>query len=184
MLRNQICKRRIVEKELEETLEITRRLSITDKLTGIYNRLHIDQFLEQEIQRSHRYGNALSIALIDIDDFKEVNDTYGHVIGDEVLVQCVLTISPMIRKTDVFGRWGGEEFLVICPETDLKSALEVAEAIRSKIEISSFKEVGNKTVSIGVTSYVPADTISTMIIRADTALYDAKNMGKNKVVSG
>ncbi len=182
LLRRQIVKRKRLEKELKKEIEKTTKLSTTDKLTGINNRLYIDQYLEQEIQRSHRYGNALSILMIDIDDFKNVNDTHGHIIGDEVLIQFVKIISPMTRKTDVLGRWGGEEFLLICTETDLDSAGKVAEEIRSEVEKFSFDTVGKKTVSIGVASYGLTDTIVTLIARADAALYNAKNEGKNRVI--
>ncbi|GIT97588.1 diguanylate cyclase [Sulfurovum sp. TSL1] len=183
LLRNQIIKRKEVEKELQEAVKKTTKLSLTDTLTGICNRLYLDQFLEEEIQRSQRYGNDLSIILIDIDDFKSVNDQYGHIIGDKVLVDLVAIILPMIRKTDVFGRWGGEEFLIICTETDLNSALEVAESIRSKVDANNFKTVGNKTVSMGVTAFSPNDTIVSIISRADKALYRAKMNGKNGIVS-
>ena len=181
LLRKQIIKRKQVEKELQEAVKKTTKLSITDTLTGIRNRLYLDQFLEEEIQRSQRYGNHLSIILIDIDDFKKVNDQYGHIIGDKVLVDLVDMISPMIRKTDVFGRWGGEEFLIICTETDLNNAVILAEGIRSKIDAYTFDTVGKKTVSMGVTDFVPNDTIVSMISRADKALYRAKEHGKNRV---
>jgi polar amino acid transport system substrate-binding protein len=183
LLRKQIIKRKQVEKELQEAVKKTTKLSITDTLTGIRNRLYLDQFLEEEIQRSQRYGNHLSIILIDIDDFKKVNDQYGHIIGDKVLVDLVDMISPMIRKTDVFGRWGGEEFLIICTETDLNNAVILAEGIRSKIDAYTFDTVGKKTVSMGVTDFVPNDTIVSMISRADKALYRAKEHGKNRVAS-
>lgn len=183
LLRNQILKRKLVEKELQEAVEKTTRLSITDTLTGINNRLYIDQFLEEEIQRSQRYGNELSIIMLDIDDFKKVNDEYGHLVGDEVLMQFVSIISSMIRKTDVFGRWGGEEFFIISTETNMNSAMEMAEEIRSQIEAFSFNTAGHKTASIGVSTYKENDTITTLVARADTALYKAKNEGKNRVSS-
>lgn len=183
LLRNQIIKRKKVEKELQEAVKKTTKLSITDTLTGIRNRLYLDQFLEEEIQRSQRYGNDLSIILMDIDDFKNVNDQYGHIIGDKFLVDFVGIILPMIRKTDVFGRWGGEEFLIICTETDLHTAVEIAESIRSKIATYVFETVGNETVSMGVAAFVPNDTIVSILSRADRALYSAKGNGKNRVVS-
>jgi polar amino acid transport system substrate-binding protein len=183
LLRNQIIKRKKVEKELKEAVKKTTKLSLTDTLTGISNRLYIDQFLEEEIQRSQRYGNDLSIILIDIDNFKSVNDQYGHIIGDKVLIDMAGIISPMIRKTDVFGRWGGEEFLIICTETDLNTAVKIAEGIRAKIDAYDFKEVGSKTVSMGVTAFIPNDTIVSIVSRADKALYSAKKNGKNRVVS-
>jgi polar amino acid transport system substrate-binding protein len=183
LLRNQIIKRKKVEKELKEAVKKTTKLSLTDTLTGISNRLYIDQFLEEEIQRSQRYGNNLSIILIDIDNFKHVNDQYGHIIGDKVLIDMAGIISPMIRKTDVFGRWGGEEFLIICTETDLNTAVEIAEGIRTKIDAYDFKAVGSKTVSMGVTAFIPNDTMGSIISRADKALYRAKKNGKNRVVS-
>lgn len=183
LLRKQIIKRKEVEKELQEAVKKTTKLSITDALTGIRNRLYLDQFLGEEIERSQRYGNHLSIILIDIDDFKKVNDQHGHIVGDKVLVDLVDLISPMIRKTDIFGRWGGEEFLIICTETDLNKALVLAEGIRAKIDAYTFNTVGKKTVSMGVAAFVPHDTIVSLISRADKALYRAKENGKNRVAS-
>jgi|GEM_PF-1589801 len=159
------------------------QLSITDKLTGLFNRFKLDEVLAQEVLRSERYSNKLSLVIIDIDFFKSVNDTYGHQVGDKVLVTFAQLLKKNIRSTDIIGRWGGEEFLVICPQTDNNGVLTLFENIRKKIEDYNFESVGNKTASFGVTSFTSGDTPESLISRADTALYQAKNSGRNCVKS-
>ncbi|MBF0572348.1 MAG: diguanylate cyclase [Desulfamplus sp.] len=166
---------------LESRAEIS-RLAITDKLTGLFNRLKIDEVLQREILKSQRYNSKLSIILADIDNFKCINDTYGHLTGDKILVDVAKIISSRTRKTDLIGRWGGEEFIAICLETDIDNAVSIAEEIRTKIESYTF-DIGNSvTLSIGVSTYKFMDSIDTLIARADSALYDAKRSGKNKVM--
>ncbi|MBF0102842.1 MAG: GGDEF domain-containing protein [Desulfobacterales bacterium] len=155
-------------------------LSVTDKLTGVYNRLKLDELLNNELDRANRYGNTLSILLMDIDHFKEVNDTYGHQCGDKVLIDIANILKDRIRKTDFVGRWGGEEFLIICTETNLSDAHFLAEGIRKIIETYNFPIAGSKTVSFGVTERKPDDTIEHILARADAALYRAKNAGRNR----
>ncbi|MBF0235622.1 MAG: diguanylate cyclase, partial [Desulfamplus sp.] len=122
--RNVVLQRLVEEKtsHLNEALIQINKLASTDKLTGLYNRLKIDEYIDSELQRTQRYNNKLSVILIDIDWFKKINDNYGHLTGDEVLVEFAQLISQRIRKTDLAGRWGGEEFIVVCPETSLDSA--------------------------------------------------------------
>lgn len=156
-------------------------LSSTDNLTKIYNRAKIDDFLRREIDRARRYQRVLSIMILDIDHFKQVNDQYGHQTGDAVLKEFANIISNNLRQSDLFGRWGGEKFLIICPETDLPSACTVAEKLRKMIEEFSFSSVGHKTASFGVTCLTPGDDEESLIKKADEALYSAKNSGRNKV---
>lgn len=167
----------IIEKQNKE-LEI---LATTDKLTGIYNRKKIDEIIKNEIDRSIRYNHSFGCAIIDIDFFKKINDTYGHLVGDEVLVRISSLINENIRKSDYFGRWGGEEFLIIFPEINKDNMLTVLEKIRGIIEETPINNIGYKTVSIGATEFDKNDNINTIIKRADDALYEAKESGRNKV---
>lgn len=169
-------------KELHEKNKLLVKLSTTDQLTKLYNRVKLDETFENEINRASRYKKEFSILLIDIDFFKSVNDVFGHQVGDSVLVEFADIMKNSIRKIDILGRWGGEEFLIICPNTASKGAIALAENIRKKIQSHLFAVVGNKTVSIGVSTYMPDDTEEKMVERADKALYSAKNDGRNQVV--
>lgn len=159
------------------------QLSVTDKLTGLSNRLHIDEILQREQERFNRHGTPFSVILLDIDDFKQVNDNYGHDVGDALLQRFAEVLEKNVRQLDTVGRWGGEEFIVICEGTSQPRAMILAEKLRQKVEQTLFVQVGNKTVSIGVSGFNPDDNISTLFKRADNALYTAKNRGKNCVVS-
>ncbi len=155
-------------------------LAEVDSLTGVYNRRKIEEVLSKEAERSKRYGNSVSLMLIDIDDFKEVNDTYGHQIGDEVLKRVARTIRQNLRRTDSVGRYGGEEFLVILPETDVQRAIKAGERIRKAVEREQFR-FGSVTVSVGVTVLKNTDDFGTLFNRLDRAMYLAKERGKNRV---
>lgn len=157
------------------------RLAVTDKLTGLYNRRRFEEVLENELSRSRRFNHPFSLMIIDIDHFKEVNDSFGHDVGDRVLIEISKLIKENIRSTDVLVRWGGEEFVIICLETNLSSIKSIADNIRKKIESYTFKDIGNKTVSIGLTVYENDDTQASILKRADNALYKAKNDGRNRV---
>ncbi len=157
-------------------------LAITDNLTGLYNRTKLDEVLNNELARSKRFSYNFSFMLIDIDYFKIVNDTYGHQVGDDFLVEFTELISNNSRSTDSFFRWGGEEFVMICPEVDKEKILIHADKLRQKVELHKFKTVGNKTISIGITLSKNDDTIDSLVHRADEALYMAKNSGRNKIV--
>ena len=154
-----------------------------DNLTGLYNREKLNEFLTFEMNISSRYESPLSIILFDIDNFKAVNDTYGHISGDHVLRQLALLAQNNIRKTDIVARWGGEEFLVVAPSTALNSAKIIAENIRRTISEDNFPEVGQITCSFGVTSYIINESAEELFKRVDIALYDAKSSGKNIVCS-
>lgn len=154
----------------------------TDPLTGLHNRLNFDQALAREMERSHRYGTPLSLVLYDIDHFKRVNDTYGHLIGDKVLVQLSRFVPNLIRTTDFLARWGGEEFVILVPGSGGPMAFQAAEKLRDAVGQVVFEDVGTITCSFGVTQWVPGETAAEFIARADEALYHAKANGRNQVV--
>ena len=170
-------------KELESELE---RLAKTDKLTGAYNRAKLDEVLDLEMDRASRYTRPLSVALFDVDCFKEVNDNYGHISGDRVLRAAADLIREHMRKVDWLVRFGGDEFLVIAPDTDLEGIEVMTERIRKAVEEFDFGcdvPRGMVTVSIGVARYEDGDGADELISRADNRLYEAKEGGRNKVVS-
>ncbi|MDT8446333.1 MAG: diguanylate cyclase [bacterium] len=156
-------------------------LSITDPLTGAFNRNKLTQAFEREIARAERYSQPLSVILLDLDHFKLVNDTHGHLVGDQVLVATVQLLQRELRKTDILGRWGGEEFLVLCPETENPGAVLLAEKLRLALEAAVHPSAGRVTVSIGVTSYRAGDQAESLVARADEALYRSKDQGRNQV---
>jgi len=152
-----------------------------DKLTQIFNRTKFDDLLEYEVKRNHRYNSNLSLILFDIDHFKSVNDTYGHMVGDEVLKTIAKVVKEKIRETDIFARWGGEEFVILMPQTDIDNAITIAEYIRELLESTVHKDVGKSTCSFGLTSLKENDRIEEFLERADDALYKAKKNGRNRV---
>ncbi|MGE4397761.1 MAG: diguanylate cyclase [Sulfurimonas sp.] len=160
-------------------------LSQTDSLTGLWNRRHLEETLESEFKRAKRYSNELSIMIIDLDHFKNINDTYGHMAGDEVLREISARIKKCQRETDFIGRYGGEEIVVILPETDLHTASKVAETIRKTIEkepVEFEDEIINVTTSIGISSMRNEhENYATLFSEADEALYNAKKLGRNRV---
>ncbi len=159
-------------------------LSTTDQLTGMSNRLRLEVALEQEWARCERTQGCFSLILLDIDKFKSVNDMHGHQVGDAVLVELAKVLNDNIRKTDVVGRWGGEEFLIVCIDTTAEAAAAIAEKIRSTMAAHDIAIAGPKTGSFGVSSYCPGDNIKSMMRRADAALYRAKEAGRNRVEVG
>ena len=157
-------------------------LSTTDHLTGIANRLKLDALLDDEIDRAKRYQQALSFIIIDIDHFKKVNDTFGHQEGDKVLQGFARLLQTRIRNIDVCGRWGGEEFCIICPATSGSEAYRLAEDLRGQIEASEFGQVDGLTASFGLASFKQQqDSFKDLIHRADIALYQSKQYGRNQV---
>ncbi|MBC3863397.1 diguanylate cyclase [Undibacterium jejuense] len=167
--------------ELDEKNKQLEMLSVTDRLTGLYNRLKLDLTLEAEYGRYIRSGKVFSVILMDVDHFKTVNDTYGHQVGDMVLEAIAEILKAGVRDHDVIGRWGGEEFLVVCPDTDLAEALAVAERLRLGVATHHFAVVKNKTSSFGVATIRSKEMISSLVARADTALYCAKQNGRDRV---
>ena len=176
----------ITQKKLNEMrlIEEKKKLiteSLTDPLTGILNRRAILEELSQRMNH-HLYDfEHLSILMLDIDFFKKINDNYGHIVGDKVLIKVSEIISQLIRGFDTVGRYGGEEFLVILPNTNSENAYKAAERIRKKIEETEFDDIEHLTVSIGFTSYAD-ESIESLINKADQNLYEAKKTGRNKVV--
>lgn len=166
------------QKKMQE--EIT-KISITDKLTQIYNRVKLDEVLENELKRSMRSKSSFSVIMADIDKFKLVNDNYGHQVGDIVLSEVSKILKDNSRSIDVIGRWGGEEFIIILPNSNLSGAKILAEKLRVKIENAKFTKAGNITCSFGVAEYIEGDTSDDLVSRADAALYRAKDNGRNRV---
>lgn len=155
-------------------------LAWTDSLTGVPNRRRIEDLLEQEIDRAARYELPLSLITIDLDDFKQLNDTLGHDAGDAALIEAARLIGCCLRASDGFGRWGGEEFTVVAPETDAGEASHLADRIRTAIEDHDFGE-RRLSASFGVAVYGLGDDTSSLLKRSDLALYRAKKLGKNRV---
>jgi len=169
-----ITERKRMEKELK-------RVSVTDNLTQVYNRTKYEEVIKREIERTKRSSSPLSVAMFDIDHFKKVNDTHGHAVGDYVLKTLSQIAKGNIRDIDYLIRWGGEEFLLIALDTDLRGTEVLAEKIRKAIENYSFDKVGHITVSFGVTQFKQDDTEDSFMKRADDALYQAKEKGRNRV---
>jgi len=161
--------------------EAMERLALTDHLTEIANRRQLDEVVLQEISQVQRYEQALSGIMFDLDHFKQVNDTYGHDIGDYVLKEVVRTARPLLRPADLIGRWGGEEFFIIARHTNIANARILAERLRQAIAAHEFKWIGSITASFGVAEYYAGEKVDDWLKRTDTALYQAKHEGRNKV---
>jgi diguanylate cyclase (GGDEF)-like protein len=174
---------KIILNKLDVAYNELEKVSITDKLTSVFNRVKLDSVIIDEHKRYERNGNEYSLILFDIDHFKSVNDTYGHIIGDMVLQQLASLVSNTIRTTDILGRWGGEEFLVICPTTSKDGATSLAEKIRMSVEKHKFTEVGTVTASFGVGTIKENLNSDDLLKLVDESLYKAKEEGRNKVVS-
>ncbi|WP_066172178.1 GGDEF domain-containing protein [Arcobacter porcinus] len=157
------------------------KISSIDYLTKINNRKSIDYFLNENIRFFERYKENFSIILIDIDKFKDINDTYGHLVGDNILIEFSELIRKSIREIDILGRFGGEEFIIVCRKTKIEGALKLSEELRKKVANHNFLVVEELTASFGVAEYNSKDNIFTLIKKADTALYLAKTNGRNKV---
>lgn len=166
---------------LEKRTEELDRISHTDALTMIHNRLRLDEALTAEVNRFKRYRTPFSLIISDIDFFKRINDKYGHPVGDRILIDLCKLISEQLRSTDIFGRWGGEEFMILCPATTKEEAIITAEKLRRAIEETYFEPVGHMTVSFGVTMVEEGDGEKELVSRADKQLYRAKREGRNRV---
>lgn len=165
----------------ERADEKNRLMAITDSLTGCWNRLRVKECMQYEVTRYQRYGVPVSILLIDIDFFKSVNDLHGHVTGDRLLKEFAALVRTLQRDTDLFGRWGGEEFIVVLPSSDAAAAAVMAERIRHETASATFADGLRITISIGLAEYLPGETLEQWIGRADAALYTAKNTGRNRI---
>lgn len=171
---------------LRECIEVERSKAYNDALTGVPNRMAFDERINEEYKRWQRYKNNLTLCLVDIDKFKSVNDTYGHKAGDIVLRTIAKKCASKVRKSDYFCRYGGEEFALILPETDLTAAVIVAETLRESIEQCSFQygeENVTITISCGLAQVKGKDSLDSLFKRADKALYQAKETGRNRCVS-
>ncbi len=157
------------------------RLSVTDPLTGLPNRLALDRVLEDEAARGQRHGRTFSVIIGDIDHFKRINDIHGHAVGDTALREAAATLAASVRGTDTAGRFGGEEFLVVCPETDAAGAEILAENLRAGVEERIYAKGERLTMSFGVAESRPGESPSRLVARADAALYRAKALGRNRV---
>ncbi len=167
--------------KLQDLARDLRFQATTDPLTGLYNRLRFNQALAAKMLRSMRSKMPFSVIIFDVDRFKQVNDTYGHQAGDRVLVRLAAIVAERLRASDVFARWGGEEFVVLVPDLEGRTACQVAEKLRVAIEQTAFDGVGATTCSFGVAQYDEDDTAESLIARADLALYRAKLNGRNRV---
>ena len=157
------------------------KLSVTDKLTQLYNRVKLDEIFTIEIAKFRRYNTSFSMILLDIDHFKEVNDTHGHNVGDTILREIANILKSSVRVEDVVGRWGGEEFIILTNNYSIEGLLSLAEKVRKNIENYDFTVVGKKTASFGISTLTEEDTQESMVARADKSLYHAKKTGRNKV---
>ncbi|NOZ60237.1 MAG: sensor domain-containing diguanylate cyclase [Calditrichaeota bacterium] len=180
-----------IAKVIDKTLLFreTKELSITDELTGLYNRRYFNERFDREVQRAKRYKRPLAVLMIDIDYFKNFNDVNGHLMGDEILKRVAHTLDSNIRKADLLARYGGEEFVVVLPEIDKNHALQVAEKLRATIDRKRFPKQENQpgknlTISVGVAAF-PGDSTDAreLVDLADRALYKAKAAGRNQVVA-
>jgi two-component system cell cycle response regulator len=174
-------------RELEVANKRLRKLSITDGLTGLFNHRHVHELLRDEWERSLRSGEPVGVAMLDLDRFKSINDTYGHPTGDVVLYETARIISETAREIDMVGRYGGEEFIAILPNTDEEAAAHFAERVREQVEAHLYRDEENEirmTVSCGVAS-APLEGIDSpeaLLKMADEALYSAKTSGRNRVI--
>lgn len=181
-----VLKERRLTQERVYMLEKLKRLSITDGLTKLYNSRYFYSQLKIEIDRTIRYDRPLSLLLMDIDNFKEYNDSYGHLEGDKILFRLAQIIKTCLRKMDSAYRYGGEEFTIILPETEGEEAATVAERVRSAVEQETIASRGKNghfsiTISLGVTEYQSDEAIAVFVQRADKAMYLSKQAGRNRV---
>jgi two-component system, cell cycle response regulator len=174
-------------RELEEANRKLKKLSITDGLTELFNHRHVHELLHDEFERSHRTGDSIAVAMLDLDRFKQVNDTYGHPTGDIILYETARILRESARDMDMVGRYGGEEFIVILPNATEEAAAQFAERVRQRVEEHIFRDEATEirmTLSAGVASHpeFPVDGPDLLLKRADEALYAAKSGGRNRVV--
>jgi diguanylate cyclase (GGDEF)-like protein len=167
--------------QLQELASDLRFRATTDPLTGLNNRRRFNEAMALEIFRSHRYETPLSLVLYDVDHFKKINDTHGHLVGDNVLIELSRLVASHIRKTDVLARWGGEEFAILLPDTNAAAARQFADKLRESISEVAFDAAGAMTCSIGVAQYENGMSPEAFIAGADEALYNAKINGRNRV---
>lgn len=167
---------------ITQTGRLNKDYATKDDLTGAYNRREVYHVLHREMDRAARYNKPFSVILFDVDYFKNINDTYGHIVGDNVLKGISAMVNKTIRKTDYLGRWGGEEFLLVLPETDLVSAAHLAEKICEVIRQKRFETINHVTASFGVTTYCAGRNLEDTLHAVDGAMYQAKQNGRDRVI--
>jgi len=165
-------------KNYQEKLE---ELSKTDQLTKVRNRLYIDETLQKQYYRFFRSDEKCSLILIDIDYFKDINDSFGHITGDIFLVEFANILKTQVRTSDTVGRWGGEEFLIILPHTTMDEAKKVAELLKEQITNYKFSKVEHRTASFGISEFKIGLNAEQVLDNADKALYESKNSGRNRI---
>lgn len=158
-------------------------IASTDSLTQIYNREKLGRIFSRELNLMQQSGKPLSIIGIDLDRFKQINDSFGHAVGDKVLIKVARTLKEGLRSTDYIGRWGGEEFLILCPETGHEDAMRLAERLRLSVFEQKYVTNQSQSISMGVASYRAEDTLDSLLVRSDQAMYLAKQSGRNRVCS-
>ncbi|AFJ02309.1 diguanylate cyclase/phosphodiesterase (GGDEF & EAL domains) with PAS/PAC sensor(s) [Methylophaga frappieri] len=158
-------------------------LSHNDQLTGIANRYRLHQLFQREMEYVKAQGKTFSVLMVDVDYFKKINDIYGHGVGDNVICEVARLLESLLRSQDVVGRWGGEEFLILCPQTGLSGASKLAEDIRHQIKTHQFSISESVTISAGISEYQPGELVEQCIERADQALYQAKTKGRNRTIA-
>lgn len=175
---------RFYENSRQEAYDQLQKTAITDPLTKVFNRLHLDNTLSAVISQANRANQPVSVLLLDVDHFKDVNDKYGHLIGDKVLIKLCDVLRDTIRETDSLGRWGGEEFLVICPNTNQQQAMQLGQRIIENVRAEAIENNIHITVSIGTATYTNngTDTIDQLLLSADENLYRAKHAGRDQVL--
>ena len=161
-----------------------KRLATTDMLTGLTNRSQFDALLKSEVDRQHRYARPLALIMLDLDYFKQINDSHGHDVGDQVLVELADLLKSNLRKTDYCARWGGEEFMLLAPETSLEQAVRLADKIRCAIKHTAFPIQDSVTASFGVVEVYSQESVTSVMKRVDNALYLAKEKGRDRVSTG
>jgi diguanylate cyclase (GGDEF)-like protein len=177
----------IVNVDITERVALEDRLRIaadTDDLTRAYSRRRFYELLHEEVGRANRYRRALSLAMFDVDRFKQINDEHGHLIGDQVLVSLCNVVRDQIRESEYLARFGGDEFMLLLPEARLDDAVRIVERLRESLAGHSVGAVGPVACSFGVCEYVPGESADNLIRRADRALYEAKASGRNRLAVG
>jgi diguanylate cyclase (GGDEF)-like protein len=169
------------EKLVRQSNEKLQSMAIRDGMTGLFNHAFMEQLIGDAINRSKRSKNSLGLLMIDVDFFKQVNDSFGHNAGDEVLTHLAKLLEGSKRSTDYLGRWGGDELILLLTDTNLQGAMNVAEKLRNRVSHHTFPHRHPLTISVGASEYQGQDTLVQFIGRADRALYDAKHLGRNRV---
>ena len=182
--KNRLLNEAIAEKtrELQSALTKMEAMATTDELTGAYNRRKFREVANREISRTNRYRNTLSLIILDLDNFKNINDTHGHLTGDRVLQQTVQIVKPALREVDVLARWGGDEFIILLPEQSLEKTVIVARRIKAIVSEHDFGIPFPLRMSMGVAQYETDESFESWLKRADELLYKAKHAGRNRVV--